>query len=88
MSNTATVAMLAPIILSMTKGLGIPPHPFLMALATAGAAAYATPVGTPPNSLVLVAGYRFRDYVLLGGLFTVVAYLLIVFLAPVFWPFR
>lgn len=87
MSNTATVAMLAPIVLSMAQGFGISPHPFLMALATAGAAAYATPVGTPPNSLVLVAGYRFRDYVVLGGLFTVLAYIVIVLLAPVFWPF-
>jgi di/tricarboxylate transporter len=34
-----------------------------------------------------VAGYRFRDYVLLGGLFTVLAYGVIVLLAPVFWPF-
>jgi len=87
MSNTATVAMLAPIVLSMAEGFGISPHPFMMALATAGAAAYATPVGTPPNSLVLVAGYRFRDYVVFGGLFILFAYLLIVFLAPVFWPF-
>ncbi len=87
MSNTATVAMLAPIALSMCRGLGISPHPVMMALATAGAAAYATPVGTPPNSLVLVAGYRFRDYVLLGGLFTILAYLVIIFLTPVFWPF-
>lgn len=87
MSNTATVAMLSPIVLSMAQGFGISPHPLMMALATAGAAAYATPVGTPPNSLVLVAGYRFRDYVLLGGLFTVLAYGVIVLLAPVFWPF-
>lgn len=87
MSNTATMAMLTPIALSMCRSLGVNPHPVVMALATVTAAAYATPVGTPPNALVLVAGYRFRDYVFLGGLFTVITYLLVVGLVPLIWPF-
>jgi anion transporter len=87
MSNTATMAILAPIAVSICQGLGISPRPVLMALATTTAAAYATPVGTPPNSLVLVAGYRFRDYVLLGGLLTVLVYFVVVLLVPVIWPF-
>ncbi|MFN3346631.1 MAG: SLC13 family permease [Candidatus Bipolaricaulaceae bacterium] len=87
MSNTATMAMLTPIALSMCRSLGVNPHPVVMALATVTAAAYATPVGTPPNALVLVAGYRFRDYVLLGGLFTLIVFALVVFLVPLIWPF-
>ncbi len=87
MSNTATMAMLTPIALSMCQALEISPHPVLMALATVTAAAYATPVGTPPNSLVLVAGYRFRDYLVLGGLFNVLVFSLVVLLVPVIWPF-
>lgn len=87
MSNTATMAMLTPIALSMCRALDVAPHPVLMALATVTAAAYATPVGTPPNALVLVAGYRFRDYVILGGLFTLLVYGLVVLLVPLIWPF-
>lgn len=87
MSNTATMAMLTPIALSICQTLNVAPHPVLMALATVTAAAYATPVGTPPNSLVLVAGYRFRDYVLLGGLFNLIVYALVVLLVPLIWPF-
>ncbi len=87
MSNTATMAMLAPIALSICRSLGVSPHPVLMALATVTAAAYATPVGTPPNALVLVAGYRFRDYVLLGGLFTGIVFVLVVLVVPRIWPF-
>ncbi|MCS7216556.1 MAG: SLC13 family permease [Candidatus Bipolaricaulota bacterium] len=87
MSNTATMAMLTPIALSMCRTLNVAPHPVLMALATVTAAAYATPVGTPPNSLVLVAGYRFRDYLLLGGIFNVLVYVLVVLLVPLIWPF-
>ncbi|MCS7240123.1 MAG: SLC13 family permease, partial [Candidatus Bipolaricaulota bacterium] len=87
MSNTATMAMLTPIALSMCQTLNVAPHPVLMALATVTAAAYATPVGTPPNSLVLVAGYRFRDYLLLGGIFNVLVYVLVVLLVPLIWPF-
>ncbi len=87
MSNTATMAMLAPIALSMCRSLGVNPHPVLMALATVTAAAYATPVGTPPNALVLVAGYRFRDYVIFGGLVVLISYALVVLLVPLIWPF-
>lgn len=87
MSNTATMAMLTPIALSMCRALNVAPHPVFMALATVTAAAYATPVGTPPNSLVLVAGYRFRDYVILGGVFNLLVFLLVVFLVPLIWPF-
>jgi anion transporter len=87
MSNTATTAMLAPIALFMCQGLGISPYPVLMALATACAAAYCTPVGTPPNTLVLQGGYRFKDYLVVGGIFNLIAYAGILAIVPVVWPF-
>ncbi|RJX26868.1 MAG: SLC13/DASS family transporter [Dethiobacter sp.] len=86
MSNTATVAMLAPIALFMSQGLGISPHPVLMGLATTCAAAYCTPVGTPPNTLVLSGGYRFKDYLLIGGVFQIAVYCAILAIVPLIWP--
>jgi len=87
MSNTAAAAVLAPVALSMCQQLGISPHPVLMALATTCAAAFATPVATPPNTMVLIAGYRFTDYLLLGGLFNLVVFGLQLVLVPLIWSF-
>lgn len=86
-SNTAVTAMLAPIALFLSQEMGVSPHPMLMALATACAAAFATPVATPPNTLVLTTGYRFTDYLVVGGLLTVVSYGVVILLVPLIWPF-
>jgi anion transporter len=86
-SNTAVTAMLAPVALFLSQELGVSPHPMLMALATTCAAAFATPVATPPNTLVLTAGYRFTDYALVGGLLTLLSYGLVLLLVPLVWPF-
>jgi len=56
--------------------------PVLIAVAVAANIGYATPISTPPITMTLVAGYRFMDYVKFGGLFNVMAYLLVVFLFP------
>lgn len=62
MSNTASTALLAPIGISIAKGIGASPHAVLMAIAVAASCAFATPVGTPPNTLVLgPGGYKFMD---------------------------
>lgn len=86
-SNTAVTAMLAPIALFLSQELGVSPYPMLMALATTCAAAFATPVATPPNTLVLTAGYRFTDYVVVGGLLTALSYGVVLVLVPLIWPF-
>ena len=67
MSNTACTALLAPIGISIAQGLGASPHAVMMAIAVAASCAFATPVGTPPNTLVLgPGGYKFNDYVKAG----------------------
>lgn len=67
MSNTATAALLAPIGLSIAESLNADPRAVLMAVVIGCSCAYATPVGTPANTMVLVLGnYRFMDYVKAG----------------------
>jgi di/tricarboxylate transporter len=35
--------------------------------------AFATPISSPPITLTLVGGYRFNDYIKVGGILTVLA---------------
>ncbi|MDD4801620.1 MAG: anion permease, partial [Syntrophomonas sp.] len=88
MSNTAATAMLAPIGLALAQGLGVNPLPVGMALCCAAAASFATPVATPPMTLVLgPGGYKFFDYIKWGGLYNIISYLIVIALVPIFWPF-
>ena len=88
MSNTASAALLCPIGIAISKQLGASPHAVLMAIAVAASCAFATPVGTPPNTLVLgPGGYRFMDYVKAGTGLVIVSFIISVILIPMFWPF-
>lgn len=88
MSNTACTALLAPIGISIAKGLGASPQAVLMAIAVAASCAFSTPVGTPPNTLVLGPGqYRFMDYVKAGTGLVVVCFIVSIIIIPIVWPF-
>jgi len=88
MSNTACTALLAPIGISIAKGLGASPHAVLMAIAVASSCAFATPVGTPPNTLVLgPGGYKFMDYVKAGTGLVIVCFIVSIIVIPMVWPF-
>lgn len=67
MSNTASAALLCPIGIAIAKQLNADPKAVVMAIAVAASCAFATPVGTPPCTLVLgPGGYKFMDYVKCG----------------------
>ena len=88
MSNTASAALLCPIGIAIAKQLGTSPNAVLMAIAVAASCAFATPVGTPPNTLVLgPGGYKFMDYVKAGTGLVIVCFIVSVVLIPMFWPF-
>ena len=88
MSNTAATALLAPIGIGIAKGLGASPHAVMMAIAIAASCAFATPVGTPPNTLVLgPGGYKFMDYVKAGVGLVVVSMIVSIIVIPMVWPF-
>ncbi len=88
MSNTAATALLAPIGIGIAKGLGASPHAVMMAIAIAASCAFATPVGTPPNTLVLgPGGYKFMDYVKAGTGLVIVSMIVSVIVIPMVWPF-
>ncbi len=88
MSNTASAALLCPIGVAISKQLGADPKAVLMAIAVAASCAFATPVGTPPNTLVLgPGGYNFMDYVKAGTGLVLVSFVVSLVVIPMVWPF-
>ena len=88
MSNTASAALLCPIGIAISQKLGADPKAVLMAIAVAASCAFASPVGTPPNTLVLgPGGYKFMDYVKAGTGLVIVCFVVSLVVIPMVWPF-
>ena len=88
MSNTASAALLAPIGISIAQSIGADPKPVLMSIGIAASMAFATPMATPPNTLVLgPGGFSFNDYVKVGVPLCVITFIASVIIIPIFWPF-
>ena len=86
-ANTATAVMLTPVALVVAEQAGLNPYALLVTVMFAASASFVTPFGYKTNVMVYSpGGYRFSDFVKVGGplnlLLAVVASLCI----PVFWP--
>jgi len=67
--------------------MGLSPFGLMMAIAMAASASFMTPVSHPANILVMgPGGYRFADYLKVGGLLTLVILVVLMVVMPVFWP--
>jgi di/tricarboxylate transporter len=87
-SNTATAVLLAPIAFQLAVGIGAAPEPFLMTIAVAASTAFATPVASPVNTLVLgPGGYRFGDFFKVGIALQALVLLVTILLVPILLPF-
>ena len=68
MSNGSLVSMLAAIGVPLALKIGCNPMPIALACVYGCSLAMATPVATTSITIVQVAGYRFKDYMRVGGL--------------------
>ena len=85
--TAALVLLLAPIILNTSQQMGVTPYGFMMAMAMAASASFMTPISHPANLLVMgPGGYRFKDYIKVGGVLTLVVLIIIMVVVPLFWP--
>lgn len=88
LSNTATTVLVAPIALAAAHNLNVHPHSFMMGVAIAASMAFATPVASPVNTLVMGAGsYKFIDYIKVGGTMILVSLGVALLVLPLIFPF-
>jgi di/tricarboxylate transporter len=85
--TAALIVLMAPIVLSTCTELGIAPHTAMMAVAMAASASFTSPISHPANILIMgPGGYRFSDYIKIGGPLTLIVFVAVMLLLPVFWP--
>jgi len=87
-SNTATAVLFLPVAILAAQEVGVSPLPFVMAVTYASSMSFATPVSTPPNAMVMVAGkYKFLDYMKVGIPLQLIVGLIVILVLPLFFPF-
>jgi di/tricarboxylate transporter len=87
-SNTATTVLVAPIAIGAAQAMGVSPYPMAMGVAIAASTAFATPIASPVNTLVLgPGGYRFRDFLRVGLPMQALALAAALIAAPIVAPF-
>ncbi len=85
--TAALVVLMAPIVFSTSASMGLSPHGLLMAVAMAASASLMTPVAHPANTMVMSpGGYQFKDYLKVGGPLTLVIFVVLMIVLPLFWP--
>jgi len=86
-SNTSAAVIGTPIAVSIANLLGAAPEPFVLAVLFGVNLAFCTPMADNCNLLILhPGGYRFMDYVRVGVPLTLVMWLAITIVLPVFFP--
>ncbi len=86
MSNQAAAIVILPVALQAAAQLDLNPRTFAMMIAVAASCSYLTPL-EPSCLMVYGPGrYRFADFLRVGGLLTIVIYLVSIALVPRVWP--
>lgn len=87
-SNTATAVLFAPIAMNAAIAMDASPTTFMIGVAVAASMAFATPIASPTNSLVMTAGgYKFMDFVKIGVPLQVIMFIVMITAIPFFFPF-
>ncbi len=85
--TAALVVLMSPIVLSAMNDMGYAPETAMMAIAMAASASFTSPISHPANILVMgPGGYRFADYLKVGVPLTIVVFVAVMLLLPIFWP--
>jgi len=86
MSNQAAALVVLPVAVQVASEIGMNPRTLVMTVTFAASCSFLTPL---EPSCVLVYGpgrYKFFDFARVGGILTVIVFVVSMLLIPVFWP--
>lgn len=86
-NNASTALVLGPIAIAIARSSGLPPEPFLIAVALGASIDFLTPFGHHNNTLVMgLAGYRFGEFARAGWPVTFASVAAAILALACFWP--
>lgn len=87
-TNNAAAALIFPISIAVANNLGVDYLPFVIAIAIAASASFATPIGYQTNMMVYgPGGYKFTDFMRIGIPLNLLFGIITVSLTPFIFPF-
>ncbi len=88
LSNNAVGILMTPVAIQVAHALGVDARPFIVAAALAASLDFSTPIGYQTNTIVYSAGgYRFSDFLKIGGPLNILLWIAASLLIPAFFPF-
>lgn len=86
MPNISTAMVLTPIAISTANAMGLNTLPFIIGVIWGANMPFSTPIGASVITMTMQAGYRFKDYVLVGLPYNIAACIAVIVLTPIFYP--
>jgi di/tricarboxylate transporter len=86
MSNQAAALVVLPVAIQVASEIGMNPRTLVMTVTFAASCSFLTPL---EPSCVLVYGpgrYKFSEFARVGGILTLIVFVVSMLLIPVFWP--
>ncbi|WP_022834694.1 SLC13 family permease [Salisaeta longa] len=88
-TNNGAVALMFPIVLSISQTLGFDTRALMISMTLMGSMAFITPIGYQTNLMVYgPGGYKFSDFIRIGGILQIILLIVVIVLAPIIWPMR
>lgn len=86
-SNAATAVMLTPVAILAAIDAGVNPSALLVAVMFGASASFITPFGYQTNVMIYApGGYRFSDFIKVGGPLNLLMLIVATVFIPIFWP--